>query len=233
MGVRAHQCCFETGKDTDDKRSQPPRAPCGGMRLHRCRGDWSHRMRWLLEAELDVHIRYWGEGQRVRGRSIQYRRHLPQDPGLDAQPLIRPTPSAAVVDDRLGGCTFLLPGQQIADSNLTVAFEVGGDGPTRYMDDINGTFSAGGTTVNTGDKLTTPLPGVGDKAVWGATGGEYPTVSALKGNVYCSVSTTSDATKLAIIGDPNKPLPVGTQAQQLQYAQLEGKLCTDLFSQVG
>lgn len=154
-------------------------------------------------------------------------------PVSDAQPLIRPTLSAAVVDDGLGGCTFLLPGQQIADSNLTVAFEVGGDGPTRYTDDINGTFSAGGTTVNTGDKLTAPLPGVGDKAVWGATGGEYPTVSALKGNVYCSVSTTSDATKLSIIGDPNEPLPVGTQAQQLQYAQLEGKLCTDLFSQVG
>jgi hypothetical protein len=152
-------------------------------------------------------------------------------PVSDAQPLIRPPLSAAVVDDRLGGCTFLLPGNQVADSNLTVGFEVGGDAANRYQGDVTGTFSAGGSTVNTGIKDTNPLPGVGDKAVWGSTAG-YPMMSALKGDVYCNVSTTDDATKLTIIGTTNSPLPDSTQAQQLQYAQLEGKLCTDLFSKV-
>ena len=57
----------------------------------------------------------------------------------------------------------------------------------------------------------------------------YPTVSALKGSVYCTVSTADDATKLTIIGGPNTPIPQASQAQRLQYAQLEGKLCNDLF----
>ena len=149
-------------------------------------------------------------------------------PVADAQPLIVPTLKSAVVDNRLGGCTFLLPGNAIADSNLTVIFQTGADAAGRYKDDMTGTFSAGGQSVSTGGGVTTPLSGVGDKAVWGSNAG-YPTISALKGSVYCSVSTADDATKLPIIGGAGSPLPQGTQAQQLQYAQLEGKLCSDLF----
>ena len=152
-------------------------------------------------------------------------------PVADAQALIVPKLSPAVADGRLGGCTFVLPGNQLADNNLTVAFQTGSDADGRYKDDTNGTFTAGGQTVNVGDKLTTPLSGVGDKAVWGATSG-YPRMASLKGSVYCAVSTADDATKLAIIGSANTPIPQGSQAQQLQYAQLEGKLCTDLFGLV-
>jgi hypothetical protein len=67
--------------------------------------------------------------------------------------------------------------------------------------------------------------------MWGSDAG-YPTVSALKGDVYCSVSTADDATQLTIIGGPGDPLPQGSKAQQAQYAQLEGKLCADLFAVV-
>jgi hypothetical protein len=122
----------------------------------------------------------------------------------------------------------VLPGKQINDNNLTVVYETGSGAAGRFKDDTNGTFSAGGQTVNVGDKVSTPLSGVGDKAAWGSTAG-YPTISALKGSVYCSVSTADDGPSLTIIGAANNPLPQGTQAQQLQYAQLEGKLCNDLF----
>jgi hypothetical protein len=149
-------------------------------------------------------------------------------PVADAQALILPKLSAAVADNRLGGCTFVLPGEPINGSNLTVVFETGSGAAGRFKDDTNGTFSAGGQSVNVGDAVTTSLSGVGDKAAWGATAG-YPMISALKGSVYCSVSTADDATKLTIVGGANNPLPQGTQAQQLQYAQLEGKLCNDLF----
>jgi hypothetical protein len=149
-------------------------------------------------------------------------------PVADAQALVVPKLSAAVADNRLGGCSFLLPGNQIADSNLTVEFQTGAQAESRYKDDTNGTFTAGGQSVNVGGAVTTPLSGIGDKAVWGATTG-YPTVSALKGSVFCSISPADDATKLTIIGNTNSPIPQATQAQQLQYAQLEGKLCNDLF----
>jgi hypothetical protein len=82
-----------------------------------------------------------------------------------------------------------------------------------------------------GSPLTKPLTGVGDKAAWGSDVG-YPTISALKGDVYCTVSTADDATQLTIIGGPGDPLPQGSAAQQAQYAQLEGRLCTDLFAVV-
>jgi hypothetical protein len=152
-------------------------------------------------------------------------------PVADAQALIVPKLSAAVGDGRLGGCTFVLPGNAVNDNNLTVGFETGSGAASRYQDDTTGTFSAGDQSVKAGDGVTTPLSGVGDKAVWGATVG-YPTISSLKGSVYCTVSTADDATKLTIIGGANNPLPQGTQAQQLQYAQLEGKLCNDLFGLV-
>jgi hypothetical protein len=152
-------------------------------------------------------------------------------PVADAQALIRTTLSPAVVDGRLGGCTFVLQGNNVNDNNLTVAFSEGADATKRYDEDLNGTFSAGGATISVGAGTTTPLAGVGDKAVWGSTVG-YPEVSALKGSVYCNVSTADDATQLTIIGATNNPLPVGTLAQQQQYAVLEGKLCIDLFSLV-
>ncbi len=152
-------------------------------------------------------------------------------PVTDAQALIVPKLSAAVADGRLGGCTFVLPGNQLADNNLTVGYETGSGAAGRYKDDTNGTFSAGGQSVNVGGAVTTPLNGVGDKAVWGSTSG-YPTVSALKGSVYCNVTPADDATKLTIIGSPNTPIPQASQAQQLQYARLEGKLCNDLFGLV-
>jgi hypothetical protein len=155
----------------------------------------------------------------------------PKLPVADAQALVTSTLSAAMPDERLGGCTFVLPGNALNDSNLTVGFEVGGDAASRYSDDVKGVFSAGGTTVSAAPPVTTPLSGVGDKAVWGSDAG-YPTISALKGEVYCTVSPADDATQLTIIGGANEPLPQGTQAQQAQYAQLEGKLCTDLFAQV-
>jgi hypothetical protein len=149
-------------------------------------------------------------------------------PVADAQALIRATLGPAVNDPSFGGCTFLLPGNQLDDSNLTVAFQVGSQAASRYQQDVSGTFSVGGSTISTGTGVSTPLSGVGDKAVWGSDAG-FPKVSALKGDVYCTVSTTSDATQLTIIGGPGDPLPQGTTAQQAQYAQLEGKLCTDLF----
>ena len=155
----------------------------------------------------------------------------PKLPVADAQALITTPLSAAVVDGRLGGCTFVLKGNQVNDNNLTVAVSEGADATKRYNEDLNGTFSAGGATISVGAGTTTPLNGVGDKAVWGSTVG-YPQVSALKGSVYCNVSTADDATQLTIIGGPNEPLPQGTAAQQAQYAALEGKLCTDLFSLV-
>jgi hypothetical protein len=155
----------------------------------------------------------------------------PKLPLADAQALIRTTLPAAVPDGRLGGCTFVLAGNALADNNLTVSFDVGGDAASRYSDDVKGQFSAGNATMSIGPGVTTPLSGVGDKAVWGAVVG-YPTVSALKGDVYCSVSTADDATQLTIIGSANNPLPQGSPAQQLQYAQLEGKLCDDLFGLV-
>ena len=71
-------------------------------------------------------------------------------PVSDAQALIVPKLSAAVADNRLGGCTFLLPGNQIADSNLTVGYETGSGAAGRYKDDTTGTFSAGGQSVNVG-----------------------------------------------------------------------------------
>ena len=152
-------------------------------------------------------------------------------PVADAQALISATLSAAVPDPRLGGCTFVLPGNALNANNLTVIFVTGSGAAGRYKDDMNGTLTVGGQTLKGGQSLTTPLSGVGDKAVWGSNSG-YPTISALKGSVYCSVSTADDATKLTIIGGANTPLPQGTQAQQAQYAQLEGKLCDDLFGLV-
>lgn len=155
----------------------------------------------------------------------------PKLPVADAQRLIRTTLSTAVSDSRLGGCTFVLAGNAINDNNLTVALETGAGAADRYDGDVKGTFTAGGATVNTGDGVTTPLNGVGDKAVWGTTVG-YPTVSALKGDVYCTVSTADDATQLTLIGAPGNPLPQGTPAEQKQYAGLEGALCNDLFALV-
>jgi hypothetical protein len=155
----------------------------------------------------------------------------PKLPVADAQALIRATLPAAVSDPRLGGCTFVLPGNALNDNNLTVGIAVGDDATSRYSDDVKGVFSAGGSTISVGPGVTTPLPGVGDKAVWGSNAG-YPTVSALKGDVYCTVSTADDGTQLTIIGSANNPLPQGTSAQQAQYAQLEGKLCVDLFGLV-
>jgi hypothetical protein len=155
----------------------------------------------------------------------------PKLPVSDAQALISTKLAPAVVDDRLGGCTFVLPGNQLADSNLTVVIEQGGDAAERYTEDVNGTFVVGDTTTSAGPGITTPLSGIGDKAVWGSPAG-YPEMSALKGDVYCSVSTADDATQLTIIGSANNPLPQGTQAQQTQYAELEGKLCADLFGLV-
>ncbi len=152
-------------------------------------------------------------------------------PVADAQALITSKLSAAVADTRLGGCTFVLPGNKINDNNLTVGFESGSGAAGRYKGDVDGTFSAGGQTVSAGSAETTPLSGIGDKAVWGSNAG-YPTISALKGSVYCTVTTADDATQLTIIGSSNNPLPQGTQAQQLQYAQLEGKLCNDLYEVV-
>ena len=152
-------------------------------------------------------------------------------PVADAQALITPTLSAAVPDPRLGGCTFVLPGNALNASNLSVVYETGSGAAGRYKDDMNGTFTTGGQSVKVGEGVTTPLSGVGDKAVWGANAG-YPTVSAVKGSVYCSVSTADDATKLTIIGGANDPIPQASQAQQAQYAQLEGKLCNDLFGLV-
>lgn len=152
-------------------------------------------------------------------------------PIADGQVLLRPKLTAAVPDPRLGGCSFGVPGNDIGGSNLNVGFEVGAEAASRYKDDVNGTFTVGGTTTKTGLAVTTPLSGVGDKAVWDATTG-YPTVSALKGDVYCTVSTTDYATQLTIIGAADKPLPVGTKTQQEQYAKDEGKLCTDLFGLV-
>jgi hypothetical protein len=152
----------------------------------------------------------------------------------DAQQLIRPALGPAVADLRLGGCTFVLPGNALNDNNLTVAFETGTDAASPYSDDVHGTLTVGTQTMKTGTGISTPLPGVGDKAVWGSAAG-YPMISALKGDVYCSVTTADDAAKLAIIGGPGNPLPQGTkaqQAQQAQYAKLEGKLCTDLFAVV-
>jgi hypothetical protein len=153
----------------------------------------------------------------------------PKLPIADAQALITSKLPAAVPDGRLGGCTFVLPGNQLNDNNLTVIVDQGQDAAGRYTDDTKGVTTIGTATMSTGDALTTPLSGVGDKAVWGAAAG-YPTVSALKGDVYCNISTADDATKLTIIGSPNNPLPQGTPAQQAQYAQLEGKLCSDLFA---
>jgi hypothetical protein len=155
----------------------------------------------------------------------------PKLPVADAQPLIRSTLTAAVPDLRLGGCTFVLAGKTVGDNNLTVTFVVGGDAAGRYSDDVKGVITIGTTTMSAGPAITTPLSGVGDKAVWGTTAG-YPTVSALSGDAYCSVSTADDATQLTIIGNSTNPLPVGNQAQDLQYAQLEGKLCVDLFGLV-
>jgi hypothetical protein len=155
----------------------------------------------------------------------------PKLPVADAQALVTPKLGAAVPDESLGGCTFVLPGNALNDSNLTVAFEADGGAASRYSDDVKGVFSAGGTTVSAAPPVTTPLSGVGDKAVWGSDAG-YPTMSALKGSTYCSVSPSDDATQLTIIGGAGDPLPQGTPAQQAQYAQLEGKLCTDLFAEV-
>jgi hypothetical protein len=155
----------------------------------------------------------------------------PKLPVADAQQLIRGQLSPAVADLRLGGCTFVLPGKQLADNNLTVAFETGADAASRYSGDVKGTMTIGGSTMSVGSPLTKPLTGVGDKAAWGSDAG-YPTISALKGDVYCTVSTADDATQLTIIGGPSDPLPQGSTAQQAQYAQLEGKLCTDLFAVV-
>jgi hypothetical protein len=155
----------------------------------------------------------------------------PKLPVADAQQLIRGQLNPAVADLRLGGCTFVLLGKQLADNNLTVAFETGTDAASRYSGDVKGTITIGGSTVSTGSPLTTPLTGVGDKAAWGSDAG-YPTISALKGDVYCTVSTADDATQLTIIGRPGDPLPQGSTAQQAQYAQREGKLCTDLFAVV-
>ena len=160
-----------------------------------------------------------------------YNAICPKLPVADAQSLIRAQLSPAVADLRLGGCTFVLPGKQLADNNLTVAFETGTDAASRYSGDVKGTITIGGSTMSTGSPLTNPLTGVGDKAAWGSDAG-YPTVSALKGGVYCTVSTADDAIQLTIIGGPGSPLPQGSTAQQAQYAQLEGKLCTDLFAVV-
>jgi hypothetical protein len=88
----------------------------------------------------------------------------------------RPRLRLLVSDPSFGGCTFLLPGNQLDDSSLTVAFQVGSQA--------------------------------------------------------ASSTTTSDATQLTIIGGPGSPLPQGTTKQQAQYAQLEGKLCTDVFAVV-
>lgn len=176
-----------------------------------------------------------GGGQSAGGSPVaglpDYSAICPKLPVADAQQLVRGTLPPAVADLRLGGCTFVLPGQKLADNNLTVAFQTGADASSLYSDGVKGIVSIGGSTMTVGMALTNPLTGVGAKAMWGSDAG-YPTVSALKGDVYCSVSTGDDATKLTIIGGPGNPLPHGSQAQQAQYAQLEGKLCTDLFAVV-
>lgn len=132
-------------------------------------------------------------------------------PVSDAQKLIVPTLSAAVPDQRLGGCTFVLPGNTLADNNLNVAFRVGSDAAGSYTDAVNGTFTIDGTSEPGATALKNSLTGVGDKAVWGSDAG-YPRMAAVQGDVYCSVSTADDATKLAIIGSSNNPLPEATPA---------------------
>lgn len=155
----------------------------------------------------------------------------PKLPVADAQPLVRPKLTAAVPAYDGGGCTFILPGNAPNDSNVDVNIATGSFAAGRYKDDVNGTFTVGDKTMAVGGKTSTVLSGVGDKAVWASTVG-YPGVSALKGQVYCSVSTTDDGTKLTIIGSPTNPVANGTPAQQKQYAVLEGKLCSDLFAVV-
>jgi hypothetical protein len=176
-----------------------------------------------------------GGGQSAAGSPVaglpDYSAICPKLPVADAQQLVRATLPAAVADLRLGGCTFVLPGKQLSDNNLTVEFQTGADASSLYSDGVKGEISIGGSTMAVGMALTNPLTGVGAKAMWGSDAG-YPTVSALKGDVYCSVSTADDATQLTIIGGPGDPLPQGSTAQQAQYAQLEGKLCTDLFAVV-
>jgi hypothetical protein len=81
----------------------------------------------------------------------------------DAQPLVRPALGPAVADLRLGGCTFVLPGNAVNDNNLTVAFETGTDAASRYSDVVHGTFTVGSQTMKTGTGISTPLAGVGDE----------------------------------------------------------------------
>ena len=155
----------------------------------------------------------------------------PKLPVVDAQTLITTKLPSAVADGRLGGCTFVLQGKQLADNNLTVIIEQGSEAAQRYTEDVNGTIIIGDTTASAGP------PSLRRSAEWGTKpSGEprpgIPEMSALKGDVYCSVSTADNATQLTIIGSANSPLPNGTQAQQLQYAELEGKLCDDVFGLV-
>lgn len=150
-------------------------------------------------------------------------------PVADAQALVHPKLPAAVPTDELGGCTFILPGNASNDANVEVDLATGSFAAGRYKDSANGTFTISGKTVGGGGPKPNVLSGVGDKAVWNSVYG-HVSVSALKGAVFCGVNIPDDGTKLTIIGKAGNPLPVGTPAQQKQYADLEAKLCTDLFA---
>jgi hypothetical protein len=78
----------------------------------------------------------------------------------------------------------------------------------------------------------TPLPGVGDVAVWTQVPNNPPDFYAHKGHVTCEVKT-SDTQVLNLTDDPTVIDGGVTAASAAAYAVKLGALCTDVFAAIG
>ena len=139
----------------------------------------------------------------------------------DAQALVKVTIAAA----QTGGpesCAFVLPGEDINGDNLTVTVFPGDGNHQYYNDSLGGPVSG----------ATTPIPGVGDVAVWEqpAVGASAPEVGAYKGSLTCIVQPPADTSQLTIDQTGTGPIYNITAAAAAAYAAKEAVLCTDMFS---
>jgi hypothetical protein len=152
------------------------------------------------------------------GSDAQYCADMKQ---ADAQALVK-VPIAAAQTGGPEGCAFVLPGQDINGDNLTVSVFPGDSDKSFYTSSV----------TELGDGTSTPLPGVGDVAVWEqpAAGASAPEVIAHGGTLTCVVQPPADTTDLTIDQTGTGPIYQISDTAAAAWAVKEAVLCTDIFS---
>ena len=118
--------------------------------------------------------------------------------------------------DGIFACTI-----DAADQAVTVTVEPEDVAMANYQSDV--------TAENV---PATPLPGVGDVAVWTQVANNPPDLYAHKGRVTCEVKT-NDTVVLNLTYDPSVGDGGVTAASAAAYAVKLGALCTDVFAAIG